>query len=132
MGWLLSAQAGELRNDVPEPPVPPNLGSLSSTLSSLVDFLRIDPELLAVALKGSPRVKAIPANRKEIAAWVASLPTREKHEVLVRLMEEQDSQIGLELSARFSRHRTADSPTTEGPRRTVAELLAAAGMEMGE
>ena len=132
LGWLLSAQAGELRNDVPEPPVPPNLGSLSSTLSSLVDFLRIDPELLAVAVKGSPRVKSIPANRKAIAAWVASLPTREKNEVLVRLMEEQESRIGLELSARFSRHRTADSPATEGSRRTVAELLAAAGMEEGE
>ncbi len=117
---------------MPEPPVPPNLGSLSSTLSSLVDFLRIDPELLAVAVKGSPRVKSIPANRKAMAAWVASLPTREKNEVLVRLMEEQDSRIGLELSARFSRHRTADSPATGGPRRTVAELLAAAGMEEGD
>ena len=132
VGWLLNAQAGDLGEDVREPPVPPNLGSPSSTLSNLVDFLRVDPDLLAAAVQASPRAKSTPASRKAMAAWVASLPPREKNEVLVRLMEEQESRIGLELSARFSRHRTADSPATEGPRRTVAELLAAAGMEEGE
>ena len=112
--------------------MPPNLGSPSSTLSNLVDFLRLDPDLLAAAVQSSPRVKSVPARRKAMAAWVASLPPREKNDVLVRLMEEQDSPIGMELSARFSRHRAAENPAMEPPRRTVAELLAAAGMEAGE
>ena len=132
LGWLLNAQAGDLDKGMREPPVPANLGSLSSTLSDLVDFLRIDPELLAAAVQGSPRVKSVPVSRKAMAAWVASLPSREKDDALVRLMEEQDSPIGMELSARFSRHRAAENPAPERPRRTVAELLAAAGMEERE
>jgi hypothetical protein len=132
IGWLLSAQIGELGRDVPEPPVPPNLGTLSSALSSLVDFLRIDPDLLAAAAQSSPRTKSAPANRKAMAAWVASLPVREKNDMLVRLMEAEDSHIGMELSSRFNRRVTVRSPAAEGPPRTVADLLAAAGMEAGE
>jgi hypothetical protein len=132
IGWLLSAQTGELGQDVPEPPVPPNLGTLSSVLSSLVDFLRIDPDLLAAAAQNSPRTKSAPTNRKAMAAWVASLPAKEKNDMLVRLMEAEDSPIGMELGARFGRRVTAPSPAAEGPHRTVADLLAATGMEEGE
>ena len=132
LGWLLNAQAGALGQDVPEPPVPPNLGKLSSALSSLADFLRVDPDLVAVAGQRSPRTKSVPASRKAVAAWVASLPATEKNEMLVRLMAEEDSHIGMELSSRCNRQQIADSPPTEGPRRTVADLLTAAGMEAGE
>ena len=132
IGWLLSAQIGELDQDMPEPPMPANLGTLSSALSSLVEFLRIDPDLLAAAAQNSPRTKSAPANRKAMAAWVASLPAKEKNDMLVRLMEDGDSHIGMELSSRFSRRVTARSPAAEGPRRRVADLLAAAGIEAGE
>ena len=132
LGWLLSAQIGELGQDMPEPPVPANLGTLSSALSSLVEFLRIDPDLLAAAAQSSPRTKSAPANRKAMTAWVASLPAKEKNDMLVRLMEDGDSHIGMELSSRFSRRVTARSPAAEGPRRRVADLLAAAGIEAGE
>ena len=132
LGWLLSAQIGELGQDMPEPPVPANLGTLSSALSSLVEFLRIDPDLLAAAAQNSPRTKSAPANRKAMAAWVASLPAKEKNDMLVRLMEDEDSRIGMELGSRFNRRQTARSPAAEGPRRRVADLLAAAGIEAGE
>ena len=128
IGW----QTGELGEDAAEPPVPPNLGKLSSALSSLADFLRIDSDLLAAAAQSSPRTKSAPANRKAVAAWVASLPAREKNAMLVRLMEEEGSRIGMELSSRFNRHRTVNGQAAEGPHRTVAELLAAAGIEAGE
>jgi hypothetical protein len=132
IGWLLSAQIGELDQDMPEPPMPANLGTLSSALSSLVEFLRIDPDLLAAAAQNSPRTKSAPANRKAMAAWVASLPAKEKNDMLVRLMEDEDSRIGMELGSRFNRRQTARSPAAEGPRRRVADLLAAAGIEAGE
>jgi hypothetical protein len=132
LGWLLSVQAGELGQDASEPPVPPNLGELSSALSSLVDFLRLDPDLLAAAAQNSPRTKAAPANRKAMVAWVASLPDKEKNDMLIRLLEDADSRIGMELGARFSQRETAPSPATKGPRRTVADLLATAGMEARE
>ena len=75
VGWLLNAQAGDLGKDVREPPVPPNLGSPSSALSNLVDFLRLDPALLAAAVQSSPRVKSVPASRRPAAKrWPRGSP----------------------------------------------------------
>src|SRR5260370_864732 len=85
--------------------------------------------VIAAATQSSPRTKSAPASRKALAEWVASLPGKEKNGLLVRLMEEEDSRIGMELSSRFSRHLTVQTPAAELPHRTVAELLAAAGIE---
>src|SRR5439155_20644703 len=118
IGWLTSAQTGELGKDAQEPPVPPNLGKPSTALSGLVDFLRIDQDLLAAAAQTSPRAKSAPTNRKAMTAWVASLPVREKNVMRVRLMKEEGSRIGMELSSRFSRHGAAHNRAVESPRRT--------------
>jgi len=126
LGWLLWAQEGKPAEREAEPPVPANLGELSGPLSNLVEFLRIDPDLLAVAAQSSPSTKPDPAGRKELAAWVAALPPNEKDTLLVRLVEGGDAHLGTELHTRFLRDRSARTPVTEGPRRTVGELLAAA------
>jgi hypothetical protein len=126
VGWLLNVEAGELEEKETEPPVPPNLGGFSGPLSELVDFLRIDRELLAVGAAGSPRKETRPAPREEMAAWVAQLPAKEKDEMLVRLMAGEDAALGTELRSRFNRSRADGSPTPEAPRRTVGQLLAAA------
>jgi hypothetical protein len=49
LAWLLAVLSREVDEDAVEPPVPPGLGQLSAALSVVVDFLRIDPDLLAVA-----------------------------------------------------------------------------------
>ncbi len=126
VGWLLNVEAGELEEKETEPPVPPNLGKFSGPLSKLIDFLRIDPNLLAVAAAGSPRKQTRPAQREEMAAWVAQFPAKEKDELLVRLMAGEDAALGAELRSRFSRSRAESSPTPVAPRRTVGQLLAAA------
>jgi hypothetical protein len=126
LGWLLGVQNGGLDDDEAEPAVPPNLAELSGALSHFIDFLRIDPELIAVAAQASPQARTPSANRQEMAAWVASLPTKEKDGLLVRLMDGGDMHIGAELLSRFNRQRAARDPAAEPPRRTVAELLAAA------
>ena len=46
IGWLLCAQTGELDDDEIEPPVPPGLRDLDESLERLVDFLRVDTDLL--------------------------------------------------------------------------------------
>jgi hypothetical protein len=71
----------------------------------LADFFRLDPDLLAVAARNSPRVKSEAANRQQLAFWVASLPVREKDEILVRLMIGEEAKFGMELRARFHRQR---------------------------
>jgi len=126
VGWLLIVQAGELEEEDTEPPVPSNLGEFDSPLSRLVDFLRMDRDLLAVAAEASPRNQTRPAQREEMAAWVAQLPAREKDELLVRLVAGEDAVLGAELRSRFNRRRADSSPVPEVPRRRVGELLAAA------
>jgi len=126
VGWLLNVQAGGLEEEDAEPPLPPNLGGLSGSLSDLVDFLRIDPDLLAVATEASPRKQTRPAQPAEIAVWVAQIPVREKDDLLVRLMAGEDDALGAELRSRFDRSRADSGPAPEVPRRTVGQLLAAA------
>jgi hypothetical protein len=126
VGWLLNVQGGDLDEEATEPPVPPNLGEFSSPLSKLADFLRIDQDLLSVAAQGSPRKQIRPAQREDMAAWVAQLPVKEKDELLVRLMAGEDAVLGAELRSRLNRSRADSSPAPEVPRRTVGELLAAA------
>ena len=53
LGWLLCAQSGNLDKDDLEPPVPSGLGQLSAALESFAEFLRIDPNLVAVAATAS-------------------------------------------------------------------------------
>jgi hypothetical protein len=49
LGWLLRVQAGDVGEDVAEPAVPAGLAQLSGAESALVDFLRIDLDLIVAA-----------------------------------------------------------------------------------
>jgi hypothetical protein len=49
LGWLLRVQAGDVGEDVAEPAVPAGLAQLSGAEAALVDFLRIDLDLIAAA-----------------------------------------------------------------------------------
>jgi hypothetical protein len=126
LGWLLGVQGGAFDNSVLEPPVPPNLTSLSGAQKSFVEFLRVEPDLLAVAAQNSPRAKVESATKKELAAWVAALTAQEKDKILVQLMEGNADQIGQELQSRFRQQRNSGKPVAEVKRRTVGELRDAA------
>jgi len=54
LGWLLCAQSGDLQDNEIEPPVPAGLAQLSASLEGLVEFLRIDTDLLDAAATASP------------------------------------------------------------------------------
>jgi len=105
LGWLLGAQSGELDDAEPEPSVPPNLGDLSAPQKKFADFFHLDLDLLAVAANNSPRMARKPAERKELSAWIASLPVEEKDEMLVRVMAGEEDSIARELQAQFHRLR---------------------------
>ena len=52
--WLLSVQVGDVPDDAVEPPVPASLNALTGSQTALVEFLRIDRNLVDVAATGSP------------------------------------------------------------------------------
>lgn len=126
LGWLLAAQAGELDDENLEPPVPPGLDELSAAQESMAEFLHIDYDLLTVATLTSPPLEDTALDRKEVTAWMAKLPAKEKDEVLTRLVVDGEQTLVSELLQRFLKERSGVTPAVSSPRRTVGELLQAA------
>jgi hypothetical protein len=63
LGWLLRVQAGEIADDTEEPEVPTGLARLSAGETAMIDFLRIDEDLVAVAAQKSGRRNNGPRRR---------------------------------------------------------------------
>jgi len=123
-GWLTGVQNGEVDADEPEPPVPPGLRSLSAALEAFAKFLRIDPDLLAIAAERDTGPPPTPPSRKQLASWVAGLPGSEKDAFLLRLAEEEAPLLRRELLHRF-RESTAgrgQALAAEGRPRTAGQL----------
>lgn len=134
LGWLLGVQSGEFGSDDLEPLVPPGLEELTTGLEAMARFLRIDRDLLAVAVETSPPLAATEPQRAELLEWIAALPTREKDDCIAQLMTGSDKTIGTGLLRRFLKER-AEAETAlkdELPRRTVGELLQAAAIRTAE
>ena len=58
LGWLLKVQRGECDDQDVEPPIPSGLGQLNASLRALVEFLRLDEDLISAAALASPKVAA--------------------------------------------------------------------------
>jgi hypothetical protein len=116
LAWLLAVQAEEVSESTREPPVPAGLREPSAPLAAMIEFLRIDPDLVAAAAEGGDEAGLDPA---AVRTWVTSLPLREKDRWLSKAIGEPNFPIGTDLLAAF--RRQASSRPARG--RTVAELL---------
>lgn len=123
LAWLLSVEAGVLEGDELEPPVPAGLRDLTDPLRAVVEFLRLDEELVAAAAEASEPLTTADPSAATLRRWVSRLPAREKEDVLIRVVS-GDPDVGRELACRF---RADCSPVLDrGGTRTVAELQGAA------
>lgn len=129
LAWLLSVDAGVLHGDELEPPVPVGLGELSGPLRAVVEFLRLDDDLLSAAAEASEPTKPIAASAAQLRSWVSRLPAPEKDDVLIRLAS-GDPGVSSEFVRRF-RAGTNSVLDREGTR-TVAELRDAARQVCGD
>ena len=125
LAWLLCVQQGELEDDALEPPVPPGLGKLSGGLQTLCDFLRIDPNLVAVAAEGSSTA-AETSSDLELANWLGKLTDAEKSAALATLLKSPKAPVRAQLLQRFRESRPASRGEAREGERSVAELLAGA------
>jgi hypothetical protein len=121
IAWLLAvnANANDVDDATPEPPLPPGLLNLSAPLKALVEFLRIDPDLLSAAAE---RSGSEVEDTGALHAWVAALSPLAKDQWLKRAVNEPDLALGAELRRTF---RAGGTKVAASPR-TVAELRAAA------
>ncbi len=132
LGWLAGVQAEELDEDTPEPPVPAGLRTLSATQQAFASFLRVQPDLLAVAAEASPPLSPA-SSRQLIRSWVRSLADPEKTDLLVQLIADASpQQLQADLLQRTTRSRETNSAASSEPgggRRTVGQLLGAAARQ---
>jgi hypothetical protein len=68
LGWLLRAQSGELDPSDLSPPVPAGLAKLSASLTSLVEFLRIDRDLIRVSAKPAAKSRTVAGLMRDLEA----------------------------------------------------------------
>jgi hypothetical protein len=126
LGWLLCPQCEEFAEEELEPPVPAGLGELSAPLHSLIEFLGIDEELVEVAALTSAPLNAGPS-RKELDAWIRSLPEKEKNDLLLTAASQSGDRWRNDLLRRFrQQNEQRDSrECRQVQRRTAGDLLAA-------
>src|ERR1019366_7020114 len=124
IGWLLCAQTGELADDEVEPPVPPGLGDLDGALDSLVDFLRVDIDLIEVAAAASPPMSARTLPADGVKRWIAGRPQAEKDDYLARFIASEEPALPAELQRLIGNRQ--DAAASSGSPRTVGALLRAA------
>jgi hypothetical protein len=125
LGWLAGASGGELREDAQEPEVPPGLLELSPSQQALVEFLEIDPDMLAAAMAGSPPVSpADVAEADRIDSWLEEWRRDEMVAVLKLIAQgrgqEAERRVRSSHAAWLKAQRPALAPATV--RRSVAEL----------
>lgn len=95
--WLLRVQTGDnVTEDEVEPPVPESLGALTGSQRALVDFLRIDRDLIETAAAGAP-AQSEPV---DLTRWVAGLPAGERDALLVGLLTGDDPLLRAETLRR--------------------------------
>ena len=127
LGWLRCAQddgPGEVKL---EPPVPAGLKELSGPLYALIEFLEIDEDLVEVAAQASKPLAAGPT-RRELSAWIRSLPEKDKNELLITAVAEQGERWRNDFIRRFRRQnlRQTSDGSAASERRKAGDLLAAA------
>ncbi|MEU5941722.1 hypothetical protein ABZ807_21620 [Micromonospora sp. NPDC047548] len=133
LAWLLAAGRYEIDDDEPEPPVPPGLGTLTAPLQSLVEFLRIDTDLLAVAAETSAPLSHSEPSTAELHRWLRGLPTDEKDELLLRILRDGDVPVRAELRRRLRAAKPDGDPTgAAAGGRTAGQLRKAAGARWTE
>ncbi|MEU3457392.1 hypothetical protein ABZ671_27875 [Micromonospora sp. NPDC006766] len=128
LAWLFAVGRHEIDDDEPEPPVPPGLGTLTAPLQSLVEFLRIDVDLLAVAAEASaPLSRSAPSTAK-LRGWLRGLPADEKDELLLSVLRDGDVPVRAELRRRFRAAQPDHDAAEAAPGgRTAGQLRKAAG-----
>lgn len=126
LAWLFCAQMGEMDDEEPEPPVPPNLADLNAPLQSFVDFMRIDNDLTAVATENSIS-ESRKTDPKALKAWIQHLPASEKDDLLIRLIEAPNAHLGAELLQRFKQTVSTKANSKPGKHlRNVEDLISKA------
>lgn len=130
LGWLYLVQSGSIKPGVFEPPVPAGLGQLTASLRSLVEFFRLDRDLITVAASASEPIGSLLLTSKELRARIAGVPAAKKDELLLRLIGAEGSRsVNPILQDFIKKHKIGGAQSsTNTKKRTVGQLLHSANI----
>jgi hypothetical protein len=126
LAWLIAVGGHEVEDDAMEPPVPAGLTELTAAQHAMIEFLRIDVDLVGAAAETSGTAS------KEDAAfrrWLATLSAKKKDVWLKRAANEPELALGGELRRAFQvtvKRATTVARRTAGELRTLAKARRAA------
>lgn len=129
LGWL--AAADEIGGDDREPEVPPGLASLSPAQQALVEFIEVDPDMLAAAAAGSARISGNAEDSKDeeaqsarLDAWLGTWSREEMAPMLKLIAQGQGREAEREIRSRLATWRKAQQPSSASavPRRNIGQL----------
>lgn len=126
LAWLLVVSEDDLDDDAQEPPVPAGLGELTAAQEAMIEFLRIDIDLVAAAASSSAAARE---DHAPLRRWLGALSVKEKDAWLRRAVDEPDLALGGELLREF---RATTKGKHSAARRTVGELRALAAAQRAE
>lgn len=123
LGWLAAASIGAFKDDVLEPALPSGLADLSPAQQALVEFLAIDPDLLAAASLAAPGAAAAQQD-DDLDGWLAQWAPREMAAVLKRMAQGQGQAAERQVRAHHAAWLKAQRPQAApgSTRRSVAQL----------
>jgi hypothetical protein len=111
-------------DDPIEPPLPPNLKTLTPALNTFVELVELDPDVVAAAAETSPNYQ--PAPTPSLEDWLPRLTETERHEFLLKLVR-QEPYVDRQLIHRLKELAGATSgpaPADEQEGRHFSQLLA--------
>ncbi len=131
LGWL--AGSPDLEDDALEPEVPPGLATLSPPQEALVEFLEIDPDLLAAAAAASADVSPGDAEQDDrIDAWLDEWQREEMTAVMKLLAQglvhQAERQVRLRHAAWLKAQRVSPSSSAQRTLGHLRELAEAASI----
>jgi hypothetical protein len=129
VSWLAAVQRQWMDDDYAEPCDASELGPLDVGTRSLASFLGVSDRLLNTAFgPQDKKIRVDPPN--EIAKWARSLTQAEKDDYLASFIEQPANVVRARLVKNYRLSRATRSATTkQQPKRTAAELRAAAGIK---
>jgi hypothetical protein len=123
LGWL--ASAGQFDDATLEPASPAGLSDLTPAQRALTEFIEVDPDLLAAAAAGSPRVATDDsAQAAAIDTWLAGWPREEMVAVLKLIALGQGREAERQIRTRHAAWLKAKRrrPAAPAQQRSVVQL----------
>ena len=125
LGWLAAAARGDLSEKALEPEVPLDLSGLSPPQEALVEFLEVDPDMLAAAMAGSASVPEVGAAQVDgIETWLTEWSHDETADIVKLIAQGRAHEAERQVRSRHATWLKARRSTSasSASRRSVAQL----------